>query len=57
MSTLYNICLLSIKSIQQLKWFPKWDFETTLRHTMNWYVAYHHGKSALELSLKDINTF
>ena len=45
------------KSIQQLKWLPKWDFETTLRHTMNWYVSYYQGKSALELTLKDINTF
>ena len=40
--------LATDKAAQWLRWFPVWDFEETVRHTMNWY-QHRHGRRRTDL--------
>ncbi|MBL6448110.1 CDP-glucose 4,6-dehydratase [Fulvivirga sp. 29W222] len=35
------------KAFHQLKWMAKWDFDTTVQHTVEWYVYWRNGSSEL----------
>ena len=53
-----NYLTLSIKkSKNELFWYPKWDLNKTISHTVNWYKNVYLGKSTYECILNDINNF
>ena len=45
------------KARQRLGWRPRWDYATTLARTVGWYRSHHHGTTALECCLADLNTY
>lgn len=45
------------KAHQQLKWFPRWDVEETLKATAEWYKNIMEGGDAEELSRKQVQQF
>ena len=45
------------KALNQLGWYPKWDFETAIRKTINWYKDVHNGMHPLNITLKQIEEF
>lgn len=45
------------KSNHQLGWNPVWNFEQTVKITIEWYKNYLNGVDAKTLSLKNINEF
>ena len=49
--------LVSDLAQQQLGWKPRWDFDTTLERTVNWYRAVHNGTSPLESCLADLQAY
>ena len=50
---------LSIESaFHELHWSPRWNFETTVERTINWYRRfYEHETSTLECCLDDLNHY
>ena len=42
------------KARNQLGWHPKWDFETAIGKTINWYKDVHNGMDPLDITLKQI---
>jgi len=45
------------KSNHQLGWNPVWNFEQTVKTTIEWYKNYINGENPKELSLNNINQF
>jgi CDP-glucose 4,6-dehydratase len=45
------------KAKTQLGWYTKWNLNTTLTKTVEWYKAYNLGQSIQEYSLKQINEY
>ena len=45
------------KARQKLGWQPRWDFATTLAHTVNWYRETLSGASAIEKCLADLHAY
>ncbi len=45
------------KSNSKLSWYPKWDFETTIEKTVNWYIGLFNGDDPKDLTMNDINEF
>lgn len=48
------------KAINDLMWFPKWNFPTTMEYTINWYRDFfirNRQKDMLERCLSDIEAF
>ena len=45
------------KALNQLGWYPKWDFETAIGKTINWYKDVHNGMHPLNITLKQIEEF
>ena len=45
------------KSNHQLGWNPVWNFEQTIKTTIEWYKNYLNGENPKELSLKNIHQF
>lgn len=45
------------KAYHQLAWKPRWDYNTTIAKTVNWYRAVHNGANALESCLADLEVF
>ena len=45
------------KSYQLLGWQPKWDFNETVRISVNWYKSFYEGYSSLEICLDDISKY
>lgn len=58
---LYETKILNLnieKATNILKWIPKWNFETTIRRTVNWYKAfYQKDKNSYSLCLDDLNYY
>ena len=53
-----NLLHLQIDKAQhRLNWQPRWDFATTVSHTVRWYRLVHEGASPLECCLADLNAF
>lgn len=46
--------LATEKAFHLLGWQPRWDFETTIEKTAEWYRGVYHGGDPLELTLKQI---
>ena len=41
-----------------LNWEPKWDFNISVRNTINWYKKFYHDEtSALSLCIRDLEDF
>lgn len=45
------------KAHLELRWRPKWDFETCVRETVTWYKGLAHGEAAWELSSRQIDKY
>ena len=45
------------KAHQELHWFPSWRFESAVDQTMAWYKKVHEGKSAFEMTTRQIKEF
>lgn len=47
------------KALEQLGWQPCWNFDETVRATVDWYSSYYEGNSddMLELSLANIDAY
>jgi len=59
-STMHEAGLLNLncsKAHNQLGWHPRWDFEQTLCHTIDWYRSQHDGVPAIELTRRQINDY
>lgn len=53
-----NLLMLNIdKAKQKLGWAPRWDFETAVSKTMQWYRQTHEGANPVDLSLAQIAEF
>jgi CDP-glucose 4,6-dehydratase len=45
------------KAMTELKWRPKWDFNTTVKLTVQWYKYFSHSRSTLSISKEQINKY
>lgn len=45
------------KAHHGLKWFPNWDFESTMLHTVEWYRGWNQKIALRELSQKQLESF
>ena len=45
------------KSARVLGWTPRWDLETSVRRTIDWYADLHRGLDAHALVLRDLEAF
>lgn len=46
------------KANQQLNWFPKWEFDETVKRTVLWYKKFlENPESAYDLTINDINKY
>lgn len=57
---LYEAHLLSLDNTKvksETSWRPKWDFETTIEKTINWYDRFLQTDDALTLCVGDINNY
>jgi CDP-glucose 4,6-dehydratase len=56
-----RILRLSIeKACLRLEWSPRWNFGQSVRHTIDWYRAQHHGATSAQLSslcIKQIHAY
>ena len=53
-----NLLHLQIdKAHHKLGWEPHWDYRTTLKHTMDWYLSQHRGAPALACCLADLEDY
>jgi CDP-glucose 4,6-dehydratase len=53
-----NLLHLQIdKAHQRLGWSPRWDYATTVRRSVEWYLKHHQGCSALACCLADIQAY
>lgn len=52
-----RLSLTTDKARALLGWSPRWDFEETVRRTMDWYRAVEGGASARDISLRQIRDF
>lgn len=42
-----NLMLDSSKAKRELKWFPVWDYQTTIEQTISWYKSYYENKDII----------
>jgi CDP-glucose 4,6-dehydratase len=49
--------LTTEKAFHLLGWLPRWDFETAVQKTMEWYRAVHEGADAAELTQRQIKEY
>jgi len=47
----------STKARQRLNWRPRWDFEATLKNTMEWYKNFAIGQDMRAFTLAQIDTY
>jgi dTDP-D-glucose 4,6-dehydratase len=40
-----------------MNWFPKWNFDQTLKKTVSWYRQAHDGRQIRELSESQIKEY
>ena len=45
------------KSNSKLSWYPTWDFDATIKRTVNWYICHLNGDDPQDLTMSDINEF
>jgi CDP-glucose 4,6-dehydratase len=59
-NTLHEATLLQLDSTKArtgLGWQPRWDFEATLRHTVEWYKAFAAGQDMKAFTLAQIDAY
>lgn len=49
--------LTTDKAFHQLGWRPRWDFDTTVAETTEWYRRFHAGESCRQLCLEQIDRY
>lgn len=49
--------LNSNKAVTKLNWQPKWDIETAIRKTIEWYQKYYDNEDSRSISLQQINEY
>lgn len=49
--------LATEKAFHLLGWMPRWNFETTIRKTLEWYLASHGGADPGELTRRQIEEY
>ena len=52
---LLNLSIEKARSV--LGWHPKWDFETAVARTMNWYRNVEQGACPIDMTLRDIEAY
>ncbi|MBT2290156.1 CDP-glucose 4,6-dehydratase [Paenibacillus albidus] len=52
-----NLRLDSSKARRKLGWFPKWNVERGLKHTIQWYQAYQRQDDMRRLCLEQLNAY
>jgi CDP-glucose 4,6-dehydratase len=53
-----NLLHLQIdKAHHRLGWQPRWDYTTTVKRTVDWYLQRHYGRTALECCLADLEAY
>ena len=45
------------KACHQLNWSPRWDFDTTVARTVNWYRSVHENISPLHCCVADLDAY
>jgi len=45
------------KANLELNWYPRWEFEDTIKHTVSWYKQYLNGESVEAITINNINMF
>ena len=45
------------KAHRELHWSPRFDFETTIRRTVEWYRTVHDGTDAIDATGSDIDAY
>ena len=45
------------KAFHHLGWYPRWDYSTTIKRTVDWYYNHYKGHSALECCLSDLDSY
>ena len=45
------------KANNLLHWYPRWSFNESVKHTINWYSDVNKGASAIECCLSDLRNF
>lgn len=56
----HEACLLHLncdKAHQLMQWQPRWNVERAVAETVSWYRGVHEGRSALEISSKQITEY
>jgi CDP-glucose 4,6-dehydratase len=60
-TTRHEASLLNLsfdKAYHKLGWLPRWDFDTTVRHTVEWYAEWNKGsKSLRDFTLSQISAY
>ena len=51
------LTLSTNKAKNELNWFPTWDFDKSISHTVQWYKKVYLGESAYNCIMEDINIF
>jgi len=49
--------LTTDKAFHMLGWHPRWNFETAIQKTVEWYRATHEGSDAVELTQQQITEY
>lgn len=53
-----NLLMLDSSRLKfTFNWLPKWNIDTTIKQTVEWYKAYHDGSDMREFSEKQIELF
>ena len=45
------------KSYQLLGWYPRWNFDQSIKKTVGWYKQVHEGSDPFEKVLEDIRNY
>ncbi len=45
------------KAHHKLGWSPRWDYDTTVERTVDWYQQHHQGRSAIDCCLADLQAY
>jgi len=53
----HSLSLDISKAFLKLNWYPKWDLETSIQETVDWYKAYFEKKDVLNLTNKQIERY
>jgi CDP-glucose 4,6-dehydratase len=53
----YLLHLQIDKAHHKLGWSPRWDYNTTVERTVDWYQQHHQGRSAMDCCMADLQAY